>query len=60
MITLESITKKLGYNPLTHTYCTNDYEDDNWENPFADLSIEEIDFIYRAAKDNPESWTNME
>ena len=32
MITLESITQKLGYNPLRHQYCTNDIgEDDNWE-----------------------------
>lgn len=54
MITLESITKKLGYNPLRHQYCTNDIgEDDNWENPFKDLTIEEIDFIFHAAMNDP-------
>lgn len=60
MITLESITEKLGYNPLRHVYCMSDCEDDNWENPFADLSIEEIDFIYHAAKNDPECWTRIQ
>ena len=54
MITLESITEKLGFNPLRHQYCTNDdYIDDNWENPFKDLTIEEIDFIFNAAINDP-------
>ncbi len=53
MITLESISEKLGFNPLRHDYGLSDYEDDNWDNPFKDLSIEEIDFIYNAAINDP-------
>lgn len=53
MITLESISKKLGYNPLRHDYGLKACEDDNWENPFKDLTLEEIDFIFHAAVNDP-------
>ena len=56
MITLDSITKKLGYNPLWHEYTTGDGENDNYENPFKNLSDEEIDFIFHAAINDPECW----
>lgn len=56
MITLESITEKLGFNPLRHKYCTNEYEDDNWESPFKNLTDEEVDFIFNAALSDPECY----
>ena len=55
MVTMESITEKLGYHPLKHDYLA-DYDgwsmDDNY-NPFKDLSIEEIRFIGEAACNDP-------
>ncbi len=58
MITLEGITKKLGFNPLRHQYATGNHEDDNWENPFKNLTIEEIEFIHNAAINDPACWTS--
>ena len=52
-ITFDSIIKKLGFNPLRHTYCTNDYEDDNWVNPFQALTVQEIQFLFDAAISDP-------
>lgn len=52
MITIESITEKLGFNPLRHEYVTVDHEDDNWEDPFKDLTIEEIRFIAKMASED--------
>lgn len=59
MITMEGITKKLGFNPLRHEYPKGDgwMIDDNWENPFKGLTHEEIHFIYEAALADPECWT---
>ncbi len=49
MITLESITKKLGFNPLTYQYFTGtvSHEDDSIPNPLSKLSIDELDFIIK-------------
>lgn len=56
-ITMESIIKKLGFNPLRHDYCARiDYEDDNWESPFKGLTSEEVLFIYHAALADPECY----
>ena len=56
--TIESITKKLGYNPLTHQYLNGvDCEDDSIPNPYSELSIEELDCIIAAAKNDPRCWT---
>jgi len=53
-ITMESIIKKLGYNPLRHDYFKGiDWEDDNYESPFKNLSLEEVRFIAKAAHDDP-------
>lgn len=53
MITIESISEKLGFNPLRYQYCDGRGEDDNFDNLFKDLSIEEINFIYNAALADP-------
>lgn len=53
-ITMESIIEKLGYDPLRHDYFVGiEGEDDNWESPFKDLSIEEVRFIGKAAHADP-------
>ena len=56
-ITMESIKNKLGFDPLKYNYCKGEIgEDDNWENPFKDLSNEEILFIYHAALADPKCY----
>ncbi|GEM_PF-6442556 len=53
-ITMESIIEKLGFDPLRHDYFVGvEGEDDNWESPFKDLSIEEVRFIGKAAHADP-------
>ena len=56
-ITMESIIKKLGFNPLRYNYFENvEGEDDNWTSPFKDLSTEEVEFIYNEALADPECY----
>lgn len=56
-ITMGSIIKKLGFDPLRHNYCKGiDWEDDNWENPLRGLSSEELMFIYHAALADPKCY----
>lgn len=53
-ITMESIIEKLGFDPLRHDYFAGvEGEDDNWESPFKDLSIEKVRFIRKAAHNDP-------
>lgn len=40
------ICEKLGFEPYKVQEEEGDHEDDNWINPFASLSFEEIDFLY--------------
>ena len=55
MVTMEGIIKKLGFHPLEHDYFA---DHDGWRmyddyNPFKGLSLEEIEFIGKAAHNNP-------
>ena len=59
-ITLESISAKLGFNPLRHTYYTGTDEDDSAESPFKDLTIDEVRFIYEEALKDSECWTRVD
>ncbi|MBM6991417.1 MAG: hypothetical protein I3I98_08525 [Mobilibacterium timonense] len=53
-ITMESIIKKLGFDPLRYNYSKGiDWEDDNWESPFKGLTSEEVLFIHQAAIADP-------
>ena len=53
-ITMEGIIEELGYNPLRHDYFVGiEGEDDNWESPFKDLSLEEVRFLIEAAHKDP-------
>lgn len=58
MVTIESITEKLGFNPLTYDYVPPDidYEDDDIPNPLSGLTIEELECIMQAAKNDPNCW----
>lgn len=56
IITLESITEKLGFNPLTYQY-SNGTEDDRNPNPLKGLTIEECDFLIELAKNTPECYS---
>lgn len=49
MTTLESISEKLGFDPIYHEYTTGDHEDDNFENPLSILSVEELNYIIATA-----------
>ena len=42
----KSICDKLGFEPYKVKEEEGDHEDDNWVNPFSELSFEEIDFLY--------------
>ena len=53
-ITMESIIEKLGYDPLRHDYFVGvEGEDDNWESPFKDLTLEEVKFLIEVAHNDP-------
>lgn len=62
MITIESIEKKLGFNPLTHRYVNLDFpgEDDSIDNPLVGLSDEELDYIISIAENDPRCWIEAE
>ncbi|MBQ9200634.1 MAG: hypothetical protein IJ141_10700 [Lachnospiraceae bacterium] len=42
----KSICDKLGFEPYKVKEQEGSHEDDNWENPFAVLSFDEIDFLH--------------
>ncbi len=54
--TMESITEKLGFDPLTVGDMTPAYEDDNRDNPFEKLTTEELDLIIKNALASPKCW----
>lgn len=58
MITLESIKKKLGFDPLDHDYWNGDpwLVDDRPSHLYDSLSIDEIHFLYELAVKSPEAW----
>jgi hypothetical protein len=54
-VSIENITKKLGFNPLKITV-SGDHEDDSQPNPFSGLSDEELECIYDTALGKPGAW----
>ena len=57
-ITMESIIEKLGFDPLRHDYFVGvEGEDDNWESPFKDLTLEEVKFLIEVAHNDPMCYT---
>ena len=56
-MTLESIIQKLGFNPLERR-CTAECEDDNYLNPYKDLSEEEMRFLFNSALADPRCSAN--
>jgi hypothetical protein len=58
MITLAGIEKKLGFNPLTYNYCSDDpwLVDDRPSHVLDSLSVEELDFLIDLAFKTPECW----
>ena len=59
MVTLESIEKKLGFDPLLldqQEDLSEAYEDDSKENPYKDLTLEELKCIREAALKDPRCW----
>ena len=56
-ITMESIIKKLGFDPLKRNYSVGiEGEDDNWDNPFKGLTPDELKFIHKAALVDPKCY----
>ena len=55
MITHDSITKKLGFDPLSYQYDTGDdwTIDDSIPNPLSKLSIDELNFIIKNTPNEP-------
>ena len=41
------ICDKLGFIPSEYKYPETDGEDDNWENPFLVLTVEEIEYLWK-------------
>lgn len=59
-VTIESITKKLGFNPLkVEEKISGDHEDDNPLNLFEGLSDEELACIHDTALGKPGSWESI-
>ena len=57
MVTLESIIKKLGFNPLKYKPNSDGWTiDDNWDSPFKSLTDEELDFVFNAAISDPKCY----
>lgn len=52
--TIESIIKKLGYDPIDVNQCPHCfYEDDSRPNPYEGLTNEEINLIMELASNDP-------